>query len=197
MSRPHTAALPHRQPIQIEIAQTTGALAALCNDGSIWGINLKNVGAGWSCLPAIPQPEHPTEQSEEQTYPEPDQTTCPVRCWGTVECAETGKIEGYSFRDAAGNERTLTSRDLENRHTLLSLFGGNDTWLRQSFPKQATVTKSISGIRYPEEVTVDFCVDAAAAHLKERCEIVESIVGSLNTISEAQGPSGKPKDGGP
>ncbi|MGO2957446.1 MAG: hypothetical protein ACTIDN_00205 [Acetobacter sp.] len=197
MSRPNTPALPHRQPVQIALDSDNGSLVTLCNDGTIWTIIMGLPEDGWEQLPAIPQPDMPATPTEEQTYPEPDQTTCPVRCLGTVECAETGKIEGYSFRDAAGNERTLTSRDIENRHTLLSLFGGNDTWLRQSFPKQATITKSVSGIRYPEEVTVDFCVDAAAAHLKERCEIVESIVGSLNTISEAQGSSGKPKDGGP
>jgi hypothetical protein len=183
--------------MQIALDSDNGSLATLCNDGTIWTIVMGLPEAGWEQLPPIPQPEAPVAPAEDQTYPEPDQKSCPVRCLGTVECAETGKIEGYSFRDAAGNERTLTSRDLESRHTLLSLFGGKDTWLRQSFPKKAAITKSIGSIRYSEGATVDFCIDAAAAHLKERCQIVENIVGSLKTISEAKGPSGKPKDGEP
>lgn len=183
MSHPHTAALPQRYPIQIEIAQTTSALAALCNDGSIWGINLKNVDRGWSPLPAIPQPEHPTEQSEEQTYPEPDQTSCPVQCVGVWRYEESGEIHAYRFVDVAGNKRNIVPRHMTNRHELISLFGGTDTWLRANFPKKATVTISNRVTLYTAKAVVDFRLSDAAEWLKNQC---------LNP-----GLADKPKDGEP
>ncbi|MFT8850141.1 hypothetical protein [Acetobacter orientalis] len=188
-----TLALLQRQPTQIALYQDNSTLVALCNDGSIWSFGLGLVSAEWQQLPAIPQPERPTYSLEEPIYPEPDERTCPVRCLGTVECAETGKVKDYLFRDAVGNKTHLTSQQLDCRQILLNLFGGSDAWLKKSFPEKATITKSVGGIRFPEEAVVDFCISAAAAHLKERCRLVESITGSLKTISEARGISGKQK----
>lgn len=52
----------------------------------------------------------------------------------------------YLIRDAAGDERTLLPRQIDNRHNVMSLFLGDDTWLRQNFPKYANVhTKNPDG----------------------------------------------------
>ncbi|WP_428485983.1 hypothetical protein [Rhodopila sp.] len=45
----------------------------------------------------------------------------------------------YVFRLADGTERAVTLLALSSRGTLLALFGGDDTWLRQSFPGQVMV----------------------------------------------------------
>ncbi|MFT9384442.1 MAG: hypothetical protein ABF553_07495 [Acetobacter orientalis] len=165
-----TSALLQRHPTQIEIVQSDCALAALCNDGSIWGISLKNVGAEWHQLPAIPQPERPTGPAEGQNYPEPDQATCPVQCVGTWQHETTGgEPYAYHFIDAAGNERNIAPRHLTNRHELIGLFGGTDTWLRANFPKKGTIRRSIGSIFYREEAVVDFWIDAAARWLMAEC----------------------------
>lgn len=165
-----TLAPLQRQPTQIALDQDNGTLVALCNDGSIWGISLRNADAKWHQLPAIPQPERLTALAKKQNYPEPDQATCPVQCLGTWQHETTGgEPYAYHFIDAAGNERNIAPRYLTNRHELIGLFGGTDTWLRANFPKKGAIRRSIGGIFYPEEAVVDFRIDAAARWLMAEC----------------------------
>lgn len=169
MSRPNTPALPHRQPVQIALDSDNGSLVTLCNDGTIWTIIMGLPEAGWEQLPPIPQPEMPAAPVEEQTYPEPDQKTCPVRCVGVWRYEESGEIHAYRFVDVAGNERNIAPRHMTNRHELIGLFGGTDTWLRANFPKKATVTISNSGTLYTDEAVVDFRLSDAGEWLKNQC----------------------------
>lgn len=165
-----TLALLQRQPTQIALYQDNSTLVALCNDGSIWSFGLGLVSAEWQQLPAIPQPDRPIGQAEVQNYPEPDQATCPVQCLGTWQHETTGgEPYAYHFIDAAGNERNIAPRGLTNRHELIGLFGGTDTWLRANFPKKGAIRRSIGGIFYPEEAVVDFRIDAAARWLMAEC----------------------------
>ncbi|MCP1215607.1 hypothetical protein NKW53_05940 [Acetobacter orientalis] len=165
----HTPALLQRHPTQIEIFQSDYALVALCNDGSIWGISLKNVGAEWHQLPAIPQPEHPTGPAEGQNYPEPDEKTCPVQFIGFWQHMGEATPYAYRFIDAAGNERNLAYRLLTNRQDLISLFGGTDTWLKENFPKVATITKIIDLKPHAVKAVVDFRLSDAAQWLRKQC----------------------------
>lgn len=82
-----------------------------------------------------------------------------------------GQLAGvFHFLDAHGQHRALTSRQLGARHDILSLFGGDDAWLRAQFPKKIAV-KSADEHGAEGEVwrTVDFKINDASAALQRAC----------------------------
>jgi len=76
----------------------------------------------------------------------------------------------FHFLDVRGQKRDLTARQLGARQDLLSLFGGNDAWLRAEFPKKRP-EKSVDadGVEGVVWRTVDFAVNDAAAALQRAC----------------------------
>jgi hypothetical protein len=88
---------------------------------------------------------------------------CPVHALGHID----GR---FVFTDCIGQKRELSAKQLGGRHDLLSLFGHDDSWLRAKFPKKVEVKKKAEdGSETTEQVTVDFVVNAAAAHLGRMC----------------------------
>ncbi|WP_428485971.1 ATP-binding protein [Rhodopila sp.] len=83
---------------------------------------------------------------------------CPITALGHADGS-------YMFLDIAGQPRKLSARDLGNRHNLISLFGGDDTWPRAQFPvkKEFEAADGQKTIR-----TVDFRVNAVAHELIAR-----------------------------
>jgi hypothetical protein len=82
-----------------------------------------------------------------------------------------GHFQGiFHFLDVRGQKRELTARLLGRRHDLLSLFGGNDAWLRAQFP-QKKLEKSVDAEGADSVVwrTVDFAINDAAAALQRAC----------------------------
>ncbi|GFE98108.1 hypothetical protein [Gluconobacter sp. Gdi] len=76
----------------------------------------------------------------------------------------------YLIRDAAGDERTLLPRQIDNRHIVMSLFLGDDTWLRQNFPKYAHVyAKNPDGSVIAESRIVDFNREQASDWIANAC----------------------------
>lgn len=84
---------------------------------------------------------------------EPD---CPVHALGHMDGV-------FHFIDVRGQKRALTARQLGSRQDLLSLFGGDDAWLREQHPfrKQDRDTG--------EWKVLGFSVNDAAADLQRRC----------------------------
>ena len=79
-----------------------------------------------------------------------------------------GHREGvFHFLDVAGQKRAVSAQKLGARDDLLSLFGGDDTWLRAEHPKRVQRQSADGG---PGEwVTVDFVIKSAAAALQRAC----------------------------
>ena len=79
-----------------------------------------------------------------------------------------GHVNGTChFLDVVGQKRELTARQLGQRHDMLLLFGGNDAWLRQHFPKRAALKKTgPDGQEITEDVVVDFQINRASAFLQ-------------------------------
>ncbi len=71
------------------------------------------------------------------------------------------------FRSAAGDVRQLSPADLVDKTTLIALFGGRETWLRQNFPLELVVVAERSGGGRRVPIGID--VRAAASHLADRC----------------------------
>lgn len=95
--------------------------------------------------------------------PPPDDgaPTCPVR--------PLGHLAGvFHFLDVRGQKRELTARQLGSRHELLSLFGGDDAWLRQAHPRRVNVNARSPNLDAEWKV-VDFAVNDAAASLQRAC----------------------------
>ncbi len=70
----------------------------------------------------------------------------PARPGGTPEddcpVVALGHYEGHlHFLDVTGHKRELSARALGTRPDLLTLFGGDETWLRQHFPKKELVNR--------------------------------------------------------
>ncbi len=79
-----------------------------------------------------------------------------------------GHREGvFHFLDVAGQKRALSAQKLGARDDLLSLFGGDDTWLRAEHPKR--VQRQGADGEPGEWVTVDFVIKSAAAALQRAC----------------------------
>lgn len=91
-----------------------------------------------------------------------DRLPCPITCLGHLDGS-------FHFLDARGQKRIIGARGLGNRHELLSLFLGIDTWLRQEFPKKAKVKRQENGEEIEVEVIVDFQINRAAAWLQIQC----------------------------
>lgn len=76
----------------------------------------------------------------------------------------------YLIRDAAGTERTLLPRQIDNRHNVISLFLGDDTWLRQNFPKHTFVRcTNTDGSLTDESRIVDFSRKQASDWIANAC----------------------------
>jgi hypothetical protein len=75
-----------------------------------------------------------------------------------------GHLDGtFYFLDVRGQKREMSARQLQARGDLLSLFGGDDGWLREQFPRRIQLKES------GEWVTVDFKINDAAAALQRAC----------------------------
>lgn len=83
---------------------------------------------------------------------------CPVQA--------LGYDDRFHFLDVRGRVSSLTARQLGSRSDLLKLFLGDETWLRQRFPKKKNVDDGQGGER---EVTVDFHVNSAVSFLMREC----------------------------
>lgn len=88
---------------------------------------------------------------------------CPVTCLGHLD----GK---FYFLDSRGQRRDLSARALGSRNELLSLFLGDDGWLRRNYPKKITKkTKGDDGTETEQEVTIDFNVNRACGYFQAQC----------------------------
>lgn len=90
-----------------------------------------------------------------------DAPECPVTALGHL-----GGV--FHLLDVRGQKRELSSRQLGSRHDLLSLFGGDDAWLRAAFPKRIN-TNAKNETEPPVWQTVDFRVNDACAGLQRLC----------------------------
>lgn len=82
-----------------------------------------------------------------------------------------GHLDGtFHFLDVKGQKRSLTARQLGSRHDLLTLFLGDEEWLRKNFPKRKP-EKSVDEHGQETTVwrTVDFNVNMAAMALQRAC----------------------------
>ena len=81
-----------------------------------------------------------------------------------------GHLDGiFHFLDIGGQKRQLNARQLGSRHDLLSLFGGDEAWLRKTYPRPVMVTdKDDKGNKTTAWVVV-VNVNAAAQGLMQRC----------------------------
>ncbi len=99
-------------------------------------------------------PERPADEGEDR---------CPVTALGHLAGV-------FHLLDVRGQKRELTARQLGSRHDLLSLFGGDDAWLRRAHPKQiAEKKKDAAGNEITTWVTIDFSINKAAAALQALC----------------------------
>ena len=82
-----------------------------------------------------------------------------------------GHADGlFHVLDVRGQKRQLSARQLGSRHDMLSLFLGDDTWLRGAFPLRKPVkVTGADGQEVTEERVVDFRLNAAAASLQRAC----------------------------
>ncbi len=91
-----------------------------------------------------------------------DPDACPVR--------PLGHLAGiFHFLDARGQKRELSARQLGSRHDLLSLFHGDDSWLRRAHPKYKEVDQPDGS---KGKIVVDFAINVAAAALQRDCAAV-------------------------
>lgn len=91
-----------------------------------------------------------------------DDDACPV--------AALGHLDGtFYFLDVRGQKRSLTARALGSRHELVSLFLGDDAWLRRRFPKRVAQKEIVDGEQRDVERVVDFRINAASAWLQAQC----------------------------
>jgi len=92
-----------------------------------------------------------------------DDAPCPVTALGHLD----GE---YYFLDRVGQKRVLSARQVGARHDLMSLFMGDDKWLRNAFPKKAQCkVKTEDGGETTEEKVVDFRINSVAAYLQAEC----------------------------
>ncbi len=90
-----------------------------------------------------------------------DGDACPV--------VALGHLAGvFHFLDVRGQKRELTARQLGSRHDLLSLFGGDETWLLAHHPKRINRNAKDENAA-ADWVTVDFLVNESAAALQRAC----------------------------
>ena len=97
--------------------------------------------------------------------PDATEKPCPVTAIGHID----GR---YVFLNAVGEKRELLARQLGSKNDVLSLFGHQDDWLRDKFPKKAKVQTGFEEDgRTPilSEVVVDFALNLAAKYLGQAC----------------------------
>lgn len=88
---------------------------------------------------------------------------CPVVTIGHLSGA-------FYFLDRVGQLRVLKASQMTRRPDLLSLFGGNIDWLKETFPKTAKVKgKDDNGDETTREVVVDFNINRTAEFLQREC----------------------------
>lgn len=88
---------------------------------------------------------------------------CPVVTIGHLSGA-------FYFLDRVGQLRVLKASQMTRRPDLLSLFGGNIDWLKETFPKTAKVKgKDENGDETTREVVVDFNINRTAEFLQREC----------------------------
>ena len=97
--------------------------------------------------PSLPPPPSPQEN-------------CPVLALGHLAGI-------FHFLDVRGQKRDLSARQLGARDDLLSLFGGEEAWLREAFPKRVPRRGKEGDVE--EWIVVDFHVKNAASALQRAC----------------------------
>lgn len=96
----------------------------------------------------------------------------------------------FAFLDTIGQLRLLTDEQLQGRHELLSLFLGNDAWLRAWFPKRITVKRTIGEAVIDETIVVDFRLADAALYLMAECRSLGLFVPPASpSVRRRQAPS--------
>ena len=112
---------------------------------------------------------------------------------GACPVVALGQRDGvFHFLDACGQKRALSAQKLGARDDLLSLFGGDETWLRAHHPKR--VQRPGADGEPGEWVVVDFLVKAAAGALQRAC-FAAGIFGDHLLLRRAgvwSGPDGTP-----
>ena len=112
---------------------------------------------------------------------------------GACPVVALGQRDGvFHFLDACGQKRALSAQKLGARDDLLSLFGGDETWLRARHPKR--VQRPGADGEPGEWVVVDFMVKGAAAALQRAC-FAAGIFGDHLLLRRAgvwSGPDGAP-----
>lgn len=100
---------------------------------------------------------------EEPPAAPPERKPCPVTTIGHLGGA-------FYFLDRVGQLRVLKASQMTRRPDLLSLFGGNIEWLKETFPKTAKVKdKGDNGDETTREVVVDFNINRTAEFLQREC----------------------------
>lgn len=78
-----------------------------------------------------------------------------------------GHLDGmFHFLDVCGQKRALSAAQLQRRGDIVSLFLGDEAWLRRTFPKRVKVKQADDS---EQEVTVDFRINSAATWLQREC----------------------------
>lgn len=86
---------------------------------------------------------------------------CPV-----VALGHLGGV--FHFLDVRGQKRDLSARQLGSRNDVLTLFGGDDAWLRENYPKRVNVNAN-NPEADPVWRAVDFHLNDTAAALQKAC----------------------------
>lgn len=92
-----------------------------------------------------------------------DAMPCPV--------AVIGHLDGdFYFLDRVGQMRVLKASQMTRRADLVSLFGGDISWLKDKFPKTTKVKeKGQDGEETSRDVVVDFKINHVAEFLQREC----------------------------
>lgn len=99
--------------------------------------------------------------SEPPEQPQDGGDGCPVTALGHLD-------GDFVFLDVRGQRRTLSARALGRRDDMLALFGGDDAWLRQHYPRTINVNARRKGAEPVWEV-IDFDLMDAAPALQRAC----------------------------
>ncbi len=92
------------------------------------------------------------------THPEASNLAIPV-----IPIGPTAGLSGsFDFIDATGQRVAVRLDPACGRETILSLFGGDETWLRRHFPRGELIQTIDRDLR---RVVTDFYADAAAVYL--------------------------------
>ena len=93
---------------------------------------------------------------------------CPIRPLGM-------RGNAYVFSDHAGLTKTLSLGQLATRHEFVSLFGGDDTWLRHHFPLELNSDG--------QPITPDFSLRTAAIFMAGACSMADAMAQeALDTV---------------